>query len=238
MISLRRLSGKGTHMIKIERKPTEAAQMAVESLKEAKRKNGPYNTEEVNRALREMFHGKCYICENKKATSCQIEHLKPHKGDPDLKYDWNNLFWSCAHCNNIKSTGFDPILDCTVDDVEKKIAFRKDGYFGTEERLRFDALADDEKTENTVRLLYEVYNGSTPQKKMEATVLRHELREELHKFKEYIRDYYEEYGENREDTFCLIKRELSDSSPFAAFKRWLLRDNRDAYPELYHFFLQ
>ena len=36
-------------MIKMERKRTE------------KSKNGSYNTPEVNAALKELFHGKCYI---------------------------------------------------------------------------------------------------------------------------------------------------------------------------------
>lgn len=30
----------------------------------------------------------------------------------------------------------------------------------------------------------------------------------------------------------LLQRQLRDSSPFAAFKRWLIRDNKEAYPEL------
>ena len=78
-----------------------------------------------------MFHGKCYICENKEGiSSFQIEHLKPHRENADLKYDWNNLFWSCAHCNNIKNAKYDPILDCTQVEVDRKIAFRKEGYFG------------------------------------------------------------------------------------------------------------
>lgn len=53
-------------MIKIQRRMTDKAQKAVESLQKAKSKGSTYNTEEVNAALREMFHGKCYICENKK----------------------------------------------------------------------------------------------------------------------------------------------------------------------------
>ena len=39
-------------------------------------------------------------------------------------------------------------------------------------------------------------------------------------------------GEEKEDLGCLLKRQLSDRSPFAAFKRWLIRDNQKAYPEL------
>lgn len=62
-------------MIKVERKVTWKAKKAMESLQHAKLKNSTYNTPEVNIALREMFQGKCYICENKQITSYQIEHL-------------------------------------------------------------------------------------------------------------------------------------------------------------------
>lgn len=72
-------------MIKVERKLTDKAQKAIESLEEAKAKNASYNTLEVNSALREMFHGKCYICENKEITSYQIEHLIPYRGNKELK---------------------------------------------------------------------------------------------------------------------------------------------------------
>lgn len=52
------------------------------------------------------------------------------------------------------------------------------------------------KIQNTVKLLQEVYYGSTPQKRMEATIL------------------------------------IGDGSAFAAFKRWLIRDNKETYSEL------
>ena len=86
--------------------------------------------------------------------------------------------------------------------------------------------------QNTVELLQEIYYGSTPQKKMEATILRRILRRELSEFKEYVREYREAEEEEKEDLKYLLKQQLGDSSPFAAFKRWLIRDNREAYPEL------
>ncbi len=115
-------------MIKVERKNTEKAEKAIESLQNAKKKNSTYNTPEVNSALREMFHGKCYICENREITSYQIEHLIPHRGDKELKYDWKNLYLACAHCNNTKLDKYEPILDCTKDNIEEHIAFRKRGF--------------------------------------------------------------------------------------------------------------
>lgn len=219
-------------MIKVERKITEKSQKAIESLKIEKSKKGSYNTAEVNAALKEMFHGKCYICENKQITSYQIEHLIPHRENTELKYDWNNLFLACAHCNNTKLAKFDPIIDCTKENVEELIAFRKEGYFGTDEKLIFDMLDCRIETQNTVKLLQEVYYGSTPQKKMEATILRRILRKELSKFKEYVREYKEAEDEEKEDLKYLLQQQLRDDSPFAAFKRWLIRDNKDAYPEL------
>ncbi len=219
-------------MIKVERKSSEKAEKAIESLRREKARSGSYNTPEVNAALREMFHGKCYICENKQITSYQIEHLVSHRGNADLKYDWNNLFLACAHCNNTKLDKYEPIIDCTKENVEALIAFRRTGYFGTDEKLLFEKLDDRIEVENTIKLLQEVYYGSTPQKKMESTILRRMLRKELSAFKEYVREYHEAEDEEKEDLKYLLQKELRDSSPFATFKRWLIRDNREVYAEL------
>lgn len=219
-------------MIKVERRLTQKAQKAIESLQAARETKGTYNTPEVNSALWEMFHGKCYICENKQVTSYQIEHLVSHRGNLDLKYDWNNLFLACAHCNNTKLGLYEPIIDCTKENVEERIAFRKSGYFGTDEKLIFERFDDKAETINTQKLLEDVYYGTTPQKKMEAKILRKILRVELSNFKEYVREYQEAEDEDKKDLECLIKVELKDSSPFAAFKRWLIRDHEDAFPEL------
>lgn len=67
---------------------------------------------------------------------------------------------------------------------------------------------------------------------MEATILRRTLRKELSEFKEYVREYKEAEDEEKEDLKYLIQQRLSDSSPFTAFKRWLIRDNKEAFPEL------
>lgn len=219
-------------MIKIERRLTIKAQNAMKSLEDAKKRNSTYNTWEVNEALREMFYSKCYICENKESTSYQIEHLIPHRGNVDLKYDWNNIFLACAHCNNTKLGKYDPIINCTEENVDKMIAFRKRGYFGKEEILEFEILESKKEIQNTVKLLREVYYGFTPQKRFEARVLRRTLRKEISKFKEYVREYQDAEDQEKEDLLYLIEKELKNSSPFTAFKRWLIRDNKDFYPEL------
>ena len=82
----------------------------------------------------------------------------------------------------------------------------------------------------------DAYYGTTPQKKMEARIIRRTLRKDLSKFKEYVREYQEaENEEEKEDIEMLLKRELKDSSAFTAFKRWLLWDNEEKYGELEKF---
>ena len=213
-------------MIRIERKNTPKAQLAIADLQKAYKSGGTYNTDSVNAALKEMFHGKCYICENKAITSYQIEHLIPHRENKELKYDWQNLFWSCCDIarQTRKLAKYEPILDCTKENVERLIAFRKKGYFGTDETLEFVSLVEDsEAVKNTVSLLKDAYYGTTPQKKIEARIIRKTLRKELAEFKEYVREYQEaEDEEEKEDAEILIRKVLKDSSAFTAFKRWLI----------------
>ena len=148
-----------------------------------------------------------------------------------MKYDWNNLFWACAHCNNIKLDTFEPILDCTKEEIDNVIAFRKKGYFGTDEKLVFEPLDSRPETLNTVELLNAVYYGTTAQKKIEARVLRKNVREELSKFKRMVRDYEDAEGEDKEDLFIYLKRELKNNSAFTAFKRWLIKDHQEYFSE-------
>lgn len=216
-------------MVKIERKNTEKTALAIESLKEEKIKSsGKCNTEEVVLALMETFYNKCYICEDDKFSELQVEHLIPHGGDINLKFDWNNLFLACGRCNHIKGDKYTPILDCTKVEVDEIVSFRKIGYFGIKELFVFekvDTFTDDEKIQMTCDLLTRVYYGKTPQEQVAAKMLRHKVQSELSKFKNCIRDYLESTGEVRKDLFDTICKQLRSSSPFAAFKRWIVRDN-------------
>lgn len=222
-------------MVKFRRNSTQKAKAAVIALNKAKSSRKSYNTPEVNAALYEMFYGKCYICENKENFSYQIEHLRPHRGNIELEYDWDNLFLSCTHCNNIKNAKYDPILDCSEVDVDLKITFRKIGYFGTDEQYEFTALEDGVEVKNTIELLKETYYGNTPQKKLEAVHIRRKLRRNLSDFKNLIREYEEAADIDKEDYKHAIREEVSCSAAFAAFKRWLLWDHKDRYEELLQF---
>ncbi|WP_139850447.1 HNH endonuclease [Acinetobacter pullicarnis] len=71
-----------------------------------------YRDPVVVEQLRNDFHGKCYICEQKHFPNLNVEHFIPHEGDEALKLDWNNLYYACSRCNSIKNKYFDDMLDC------------------------------------------------------------------------------------------------------------------------------
>ena len=219
-------------MVKIERTDSPEARAAVESLgKEKVRPSGTYRTEEVNKALGLMFAHKCYLCEQKGLSDLQIGHLIPHRQNRDLMFDWNNLFLSCAHCNNIKNDKYTPILDCTRTDVDKKIAFHRYREL-FEDRLDIVALDDSLETKNTADLMNEVYYGTTPQKKAEAKIIRERLSKELDEFQDCVKSYNLADGEDKKDCELSIMMKLKWNAPFAAFKRWMIRDASDKFPEL------
>lgn len=224
-------------MIYIKRTNSEEAKQAIEVLAKEKSKNGTYNKQEVNRALNSIFYGKCYICESNIGTSVEIDHLIPHKGDIDLKFEWNNLFWACGHCNNTKGVKYTPILNCNEVHVDKKIAFRKVGFLAEEEKYYFESVGEKtNEIEMTIKLLEAVYYGTTEQKRIEAVNIRRLVRENLSNFKSYIQAYEEETNEKyKKDIRICIEHELQENSAYTAFKRWIIWDNQDKYPEFVEF---
>ncbi len=215
-------------MIKITR-----SYPAPESLeKEKAKKSGKYNKDDVVKRLEKDFYGKCYLCESL-TTSSQVEHLKSHRGDLDLKFDWENLFLSCSHCNNIKLHNYDDILDCTKENVEEKIRYKMDPfpkadvyvYCVDEDKNTID------KTNKTVELLDKCYNGTTPLKNIDSNNIKEQILEEIKKFQEYIESYFEsldlDYLDDIKHFERKIKHGLSKKSKYTSFKRWIIKDNKN-----------
>lgn len=125
---------------------------------EAKKENGRYALQDVVCQLKQDFNEKCYICEMKDLQDPQIEHLLPHQNGKyqDRKFDWENLFWSCGHCNNVKNQKKyeEGILDCCNVDPENYLVF------GIENRNVKVKVRDDSKEEagRTAELVEEVFN--------------------------------------------------------------------------------
>jgi uncharacterized protein (TIGR02646 family) len=213
-------------MIYLPKSQPAPACLAEEKLKAS----GNYNSGDVLQRLQTDFKNKCYICEEKEISSINIEHFVPHKGDKDLKFDWNNLFFACGHCNNTKLAAFDNILDCTqTAEVETNIKYQIKPL--PKELVQLQTLTDDAKTLQTSQLLERVYNGHTTNKIMEAANLRSKLLKEIRKFQDLLFDYDDDsYSvEDKENIKIQIIRAIGDSASFAAFKRWIIRDNAYFY---------
>jgi hypothetical protein len=193
---------------------------------------GDYGCDDVRERLEADFAGKCYICEDDTATKLVVEHFKPHhKGRfLNLKFSWENLFWACGHCNGLKLSGFDDILDCTKDiDIDKKIRIK----LLTTPTTKVDILStqEEEEVKNTVFLLERIYNAEKPMNaKIECQHLKKRILDELNKFKGLLIDFYEnkEISMNSDVLKAHAEKvihELKTSSAFTAFKRWIIRDD-------------
>lgn len=193
--------------------------------------NGTYNCEGVLEQLKTDFKNKCYLCEDKEPHSINTEHFLPHRGDNNLKFDWNNLFYCCAHCNNTKlaKPQYDAILNCTLDaDIDTKIRYHIDPW--PKEKAEITALVADANVTNTVDLLLEVYNGTTELKKIESANLRSKLLKEIREFQNLLFAFYDDSytDEEKADIKNSIIRQLRPTSNFTAFKKWVLRDSEVA----------
>ncbi len=215
-------------MVKIERSFPAPKSLAME----AKKKDGSYSGVDVVERLKQDFNNKCYICELKDLQDPQIEHLLPHKNGKysERKFDWNNLFWVCGHCNNVKNQDkYDEgILDCCNQDPENAIFFDCDE---NDVKLSAKAAKPDEKTKRTVMLIYEIFNLRNTGMRVYKSDYRFKA---LQKEMNILYDNLEKLRENPDSKLILrkLKAILKRESAFAAFKRCYIREHLTEYPML------
>lgn len=211
----------------------EKSQPAPECLEKEKLKvSGDYKCGCVLERLQNDFKNKCYICESQAPTTINVEHFKSHQGDVDLKFDWNNLFWACGHCNNIKLAKFDDILNCTDlnDNVENALKYEFKPF--PHEKVAVEAVNNNSKTENTKNLLLAVFNGTTKLKNIEADNLCNALLKEMRDYQNHLCEYYDAYDkEDKSHSSRKIKSHLNSASAFTAFKRQVIKDNPALFAE-------
>ena len=117
-----------------------------------------YNSPEVVERLNEMFHGKCYLCEQADLDAPEIEHFEPHMENEVLKFDWNNLFYSCARCNSIKGTRHINLVDCCSDDINLVHAIKHMPPIMPDNDVGITTIVNNPKVINTVELLNRCFN--------------------------------------------------------------------------------
>jgi len=211
-------------MIKVERRKEAPKSLALEKMKA----NGDYRKQDVVDALREDFYDKCYICGIKEPQSPEIEHRIPHHGNAELKFDWNNLFWACGHCNSVKNKKkYDVgILDCCVDDPEEKIDFRVEGNH------IFATAKDDSDSQAvlTAELICETFNDeNTAMRTVTCKRIRDGLMKEmnlLYQAIENVQNMPQSKVRNR-----MLVALLTKESAFAEFKRTYYKECFGELPE-------
>ena len=77
-----------------------------------------YKHPDNKEALLKASHGKCMYCESQVSHVYfgDVEHIRPKAAGkyPELEFEWTNLGYCCARCNNAKKDQFDatcPIVD-------------------------------------------------------------------------------------------------------------------------------
>lgn len=223
-------------MIYFEKFPTAPDCLEAEKSKELEKEQGlrktggKYDCGCVLERLQKDSKNKCYICESKAPTTIHIEHFKPHHQGKniELKFDWNNLFFACGHCNNTKLAQFDNILNCTDvnDDVENALKYEVKLF--PHEPVKIEALNNDPRTEKTRALLLAVFNGTGTKNKILASGnLRDKLLKELRDYQDYLCEYYDDTCSENDKNRALkqIKSHLNSASAFTAFKRQVIKDN-------------
>lgn len=117
------------------------------------------------------------------------------------KPDWNNLFWSCGHCNSVKNQRkYDEhVIDCCALDPEVKIYFRLcDGNTNVQA-----VDPEDEDAKMTAELVTEVFNKTNSGMRVYKSNMRFdELNREMNKLYTIL----EELSKNEKLMYFLLRK--------------------------------
>ena len=181
--------------------------------------------------LKRDFHNKCYICEMKDLQDPNVEHLLSHKNGKywERKFDWENLFWSCGHCNNVKNNSkYDTgIIDCCRKDPEKYLYFKLEN-----DNVIIDMKdVNDEIYERTALLITETFSLKNTGMRVYSSDERLKL---LQKEMNILYGQLNKLHSNPDSkiTMRTLRSLLRRESAFAAFKRSYVREHAIEYPEL------
>jgi len=207
-------------MIKVTRTPTPPTSLARQT-------NGCYRAPDVVTQLHKDFHGKCYLCERNEVQSPEVEHLIAHGGNSTLKYDWNNLFFSCSHCNSVKNQKkfSQNVIDCCNKDPEKLI---EPSFINN--HVKVVPLNTTVEAITTAELITECFeNVNTGIRTLERKVLINSLNATMNVFYKTLIEYKSNPSQEILDELSTM---LSRTYKFAGFTRAYVRANLATYPAL------
>ncbi|HHX8374254.1 TPA: HNH endonuclease [Vibrio alginolyticus] len=196
-----------------------------------------YNTPEVVERLYDMFHGKCYLCEQADLDAPEIEHFEPHMGDDTLKYDWENLYYSCARCNSIKGTRHRNLIDCCSSEINVVRAIKRKPPTMPDSNMEITAVIEDPRVHNTVELLERCFNEDNTalrgitRANLSENLFRHYTKLLSHRLVIVNR---ESTDRDIQDAVERIEIMLRDTYEFSAFWRWCVMEDRQLREKLGH----
>lgn len=87
-----------------------------------------YKHPDNKKALQDASYGKCMYCESQVSHVYfgDVEHIRPKAESqfPQLRFEWSNLGYCCARCNNAKNDEFDdtcPLVDPYSEDPNEHL---------------------------------------------------------------------------------------------------------------------
>ncbi len=183
-----------------------------------------HKDKDIKDKIRNDFFVLCYICEEFVPVHFQIDHFKPQNNFPELKNNWENLFYCCGKCNgmrprNINTDGNEVLNNC-IDDVEKLIKLE---YIKKTKKIKISSEHNSVKIKNTIKLLNRIYNGIGVKNSKAPYYKRVEIKKEIEKFEKL----FEKYKKNKflfENSIKqrLSKRTKSLNSNYVSFKRQMI----------------
>lgn len=210
-------------MVKIERTPAPPPSLAIEKEKAS----GSYSEPDVHQQLKQDFNNKCYLCEIDELQSVEVEHLRPHREDKELKFSWDNLFYSCRHCNLVKKQNKynGTILDCCKLDPETVLEQLLVGG-----HVQVKPLAGTQEARLTAELLTECFElTNTGARITECDTRIKALNKTMNTLYKTLGEYQENpSGRNLRG----LRGMLSRTYKFAGFTRTYVRNHLEDYPEL------
>lgn len=213
-------------MVKVERTPTPPASLIIEKQKAS----GSYTQPDVIEQLSQDFHNKCYLCEIVPPHGIEVEHLRPHCGNKDRKFDWDNLFLACTHCNSMKNQGkyHDMILDCCKVEPELVLDYQlaADGHV----RVCPSGQASAKEAVLTADLLTACFeHTNTGIREQECKIRKDELSITMNSLYKQLGDYQKTTSNKSLRT---LRGMLSRTYKFAGFTRAYVRAHLETYPDL------
>ncbi|QXH87754.1 hypothetical protein HU773_019065 [Pseudomonas shahriarae] len=179
---------------------------------------------DIAEALRKDFLNKCYLCETKDPLSFNVEHFESRRDRPDMQFEWSNLFFSCARCNNFKAAET-RVVDCTNPNLDVcRLIKHSPPVTAYGKEVIVEAMSDDPLVVETAELLGRIYNQEDTGNRMVAgAYLRKRIFKKYYSLLEQINIYEDDEGRldsDRDRAFELIKNFMHKKQEFSAFLRW------------------